>query len=62
VVTICCELVCDQLAVLPDTNHIWEEENSSVLVDRLASALGDVGVDATDFDGLAGWLAAVEVN
>jgi len=62
VVAICCELVCNQLAVLPDTDHIWKEENSSVFVDGIASWFSDVGFDVTDFDGLAGWLAAAEVN
>jgi hypothetical protein len=62
VIAIGSELVCHQLAVLPDTDYIWEVEDGGILVDSLASGLGDVCVDVTDFDGFASWLSTLEMN
>jgi hypothetical protein len=39
------------LAVLPDTDDIWEEKDGSVLVDSLALGFSDIGLDAANFDG-----------
>jgi hypothetical protein len=50
------------LAVLPDTDDIWEVEDGGILVDVLAGGFGDIGVDGTDFDGFASWLATFESN
>lgn len=48
-------LVGHQLAVLPDTDNIWQVEDCGVLVDGLASRNGFVGLDAANLDGLASW-------
>jgi hypothetical protein len=58
VVSISGVLVGHQLRVLPDADHVREKEDRSILVDCLACRLGDVGVDAADFNAFAGWLAS----
>ena len=59
VVSICRILISHQFRVLPDPNHIWEEEDSGVFVDCLSAWLGNVGFDVADFEGFAGWCSAV---
>ncbi len=50
IVAIGCILVCDELAVLPDANHVGEDEDGGVLVDLFAAGFNDVCVIAIDFD------------
>jgi hypothetical protein len=59
IVSISGELVGHQLRVLPDADYVGEKEDRGFFVDGLACGLGDVGFDVADFDGFAGWLAAV---
>jgi hypothetical protein len=53
-------LIGHQLAILPDTNNIWEVKNRSVFVDGLSGWFCDIGFDVADFEGLSGWLAATK--
>jgi len=59
VVSIGSVLVGHQLRVLPDADHIRQEEDRGVFVDGLSRRLRDVGIDAADFDTFAGRLALV---
>jgi hypothetical protein len=62
VVAIGGELVSHQLAVLPDTDDVWEVQNGGVLVDDLALGLGNIGLNVVDFDGSSGRLTSVVVS
>lgn len=60
VVSVGSELIGHQLAVLPDTDDIWEEENGCVLVNCLAFRFSNVGFDtSSNFDGRSCRLASV---
>jgi hypothetical protein len=50
-------LIGYQLAVLPDTNDIWQVEDSMALMDNVALWLGDVGLNVANLDDRAGRLA-----
>ena len=52
------KLVRHQLRVLPDPDHVRQEQDRGVFVHCLACGCGDVGGDGADFDGFAGWFAA----
>jgi hypothetical protein len=56
VVAISCVLVGHELRVLPNADHIRQEQDRSVFVHRLSCRFGDVGFDAADFDAFASWL------
>lgn len=50
------------MAVLPDSNYVWEEEDCGFGVGVVLARGGDVGFDGVggDFDGFAGWGASGE--
>jgi len=48
------ELVGHQLAVLPDADHVRQEEDAGASVGFVGGRLGEVGVIGADFDQLAG--------
>ena len=58
VVSIGSILISDQLRVLPDTDDIWEEEDSRVLVNGLPAWLGDVDFDIVKLRRCTCWLAS----
>jgi hypothetical protein len=58
IVSVSGKLVGYQLRVLPDADHVGEEEYGGVFVDIVSCRLSDVGLDVADFDGFAGRLAA----
>ena len=62
VVSVLSILISHQSAVLPDSDDIGEEENRSVFVHCLAFGFGDVGFDATDFNGGSCGLTAACVS
>lgn len=53
---ISCKLICYELTVLPDTNHIWKEQNGGVFVDSISSWFGNICFNVTNLGGLSGWL------
>jgi hypothetical protein len=59
VVSVGGELVRHQFRVLPDADYVGEKQDRDVFVDGLSGWLRDVGFDIADFDGFAGWFAAV---
>jgi hypothetical protein len=44
-ITVGGELISHQLAVLPDTNHIWDEQDRFSFLDIVASWFGDIDFD-----------------
>lgn len=59
VISICCELVGHQLTILPDTDHVREEENGFIGVNGFSSSLGNVNFCLAEFGGFSGWLTSV---
>lgn len=59
VVSVDSELVGHQLRVLPDADYVGEIEDRGAFVDVLTGGLRDVGFDAPDFNGFAGWFTSV---
>jgi hypothetical protein len=59
VVSVHSQLVGHQLRILPDSDYVGEIEDRGVFVNVLTSGLRDVGFDATDFNGFAGWFTSV---
>lgn len=45
IITVFCELVGNELAVLPNTDHVWDDQEGGVLVNCLSRGLGDIGID-----------------
>lgn len=49
------------MAVLPNSDYVWEEEDCGLWVDGGAGGGGDVGFDSVgEFDRFAGWGASRE--
>jgi hypothetical protein len=44
-------LVCEELAILPNSNDVGNDKNGGVLVDIFAAGFGDVRIIAVNFDG-----------
>lgn len=54
VVAICSELVCDELRVLPDANHVGEKEDCGVFVNGVAASFSDIDFGAAEGGGFSG--------
>lgn len=62
VVAVCGELVRHQLAVLPNANNVWQEQDSLLSVNHLLW-LSDIGLDVVPkTDGVACWCAPIRYS